>query len=213
MARDRVRIRFSKLGDLRLISHRDLARVWERMFRRADLQLAMSEGFRPKPRIHFPSALSLGVAGLEEVVEVELTPAMAEAMTDGAALQSRLSAQAPPGLTIAQLEVLPETVKQARAQLLSYELPIPPERRAELASRIDWLLGQTSVLVPREERKPLDLRPMLDRLQLVGDTLQMRLRIDLAGTVRPGEVLGALGAQDLEQQGMALTRTQVELFP
>ncbi len=212
MARNRVRIRFSKLGDLRLISHRDLARVWERMFRRANLQLAKSEGFRPKPRIHFPSALSLGVAGLEEVVEVELTAEMTSLMTDGAALQTRLSAQAPPGLTIAQLDVLPDEVKQARAELLSYELPVPPERRTELAQRIEWLLGQTSVLVAREERKPLDLRPMLDRLQLIGDTLQMRLRIDLLGTVRPGEILGVLGAADLEQHGLALTRTAVELY-
>jgi hypothetical protein len=156
------------------------------------------------------------VAGLEEVVEAEFTAAMDEAigearLDDGAELQRRLSAQAPPGLAIVRLEVLADDVKQARAYWLSYRLPVPPARRAELAARIDWLLCQTSVLVDREERMPLDLRPMVDCLQLDGDELEMRLRVDPLGTARPGELLAVLGAADLEQQGMSITRTHVEL--
>ena len=38
MIRQRVRIRFRKEEDLRWISHRDLIRVFERLFRRADLE-------------------------------------------------------------------------------------------------------------------------------------------------------------------------------
>ncbi|HBO42708.1 MAG TPA: hypothetical protein DD670_01970 [Planctomycetaceae bacterium] len=62
--RQRVRIRFSKQGDLRLIGHRDLVRVMERLFRRAELPLGMSQGFHPKPRMSFPTALALGIGGL-----------------------------------------------------------------------------------------------------------------------------------------------------
>ena len=68
----RLRIRFTKCGDVRWISHRDLARVWERLLRRAGLQLAFSQGFHPKPRISFPSALALGIEALDEVVELEV---------------------------------------------------------------------------------------------------------------------------------------------
>lgn len=207
MVRNRLRIRFSKLGDLRLISHRDLARVWERMFRRAGLALAMSKGYRPKPRIHFPSALSLGVAGLDEAIEVELT----DAVDDLVQCTATLAAQAPRGLTIVRVEALPAEARQALAQRLTYELSVPAERQAELAWRIDQLLAQNSVLVQRPERGPLDLRPMLDRLTLEAGRLQMRLRIDPLGTVRPGEVLAAIGAADLERHGLALTRTAVEL--
>ena len=41
--RIRYRIRFAKTGLLRWISHRDLARLWERLLRRARLQLSMTE--------------------------------------------------------------------------------------------------------------------------------------------------------------------------
>ncbi len=73
MIRQRVRIRFRKEDDLRLISHRDLVRTLERLFRRAELPLGMSEGFHPKPRMSFPSALAVGIAGTDEVMELELS--------------------------------------------------------------------------------------------------------------------------------------------
>ena len=44
--RARLRIRFAKLGKIRWTSHRDLARMWERAFRRANLALAYSGFFR-----------------------------------------------------------------------------------------------------------------------------------------------------------------------
>ena len=72
MVRLRVRIRFSKQGDLRLIGHRDLMRCLERVFRRAGLALGFSQGFHPKPRMTFPLALAVGIEGLDEVMEVEL---------------------------------------------------------------------------------------------------------------------------------------------
>ncbi|NIO14153.1 MAG: DUF2344 domain-containing protein, partial [Planctomycetales bacterium] len=37
-----IRIRFSKQGDIRFISHHDLMRVYERALRRAELPIAMS---------------------------------------------------------------------------------------------------------------------------------------------------------------------------
>jgi radical SAM-linked protein len=64
----RVRIRFTKQDDLRWIGHRDLMRVWERLFRRAGVALSMTEGFHPKPRINFPSALAVGIAGMDELL-------------------------------------------------------------------------------------------------------------------------------------------------
>jgi len=93
MVRQRVRMRFCKQGDLRLIGHRDLMRCLERLFRRAGLPLAMSQGFHPKPRMTFPSALALGIEGVDEVLELELTES-----PPAEELLQRLTPHAPPGL-------------------------------------------------------------------------------------------------------------------
>ena len=72
MVRDKVRIRFRKGGELRLVGHHDLMRCFERMLRRAQLPFHSTEGFNPKPRLIFALSLGLGIVGSEEVVELEL---------------------------------------------------------------------------------------------------------------------------------------------
>ena len=56
----RLRVRYTKLGKVRFISHRDTARAWERAIRRAELPVAYTEGFSPRPKVHFGLALSNG---------------------------------------------------------------------------------------------------------------------------------------------------------
>ena len=67
-----IRIRFSKQGDIRFISHHDLMRLFERALRRAQLPVATSEGFHPRPRISLPMPLSVGFTGHSEVADVGL---------------------------------------------------------------------------------------------------------------------------------------------
>src|ERR1700761_2900055 len=128
MVRHRVRIRFRKEGDLRLIGHHDLARAWERTFRRAGLALRMSEGFRPKPRMVFASALAMGVVGADEVLDVELAePRSADELV------SVLAARLPEGLAINSLDLLPEDAPKSRVEQVTFELEVPVERREAVA--------------------------------------------------------------------------------
>src|SRR6056297_635237 len=115
MMRVRYRVRFAKVGLLRWISHRDLAMLWERLARRVELPLSMTEGFHPKPRIAFPSALALGVESLDEVVELELT----EALT-AASLLDRLRGDNQPGLVIRSVQRLPPSTPKARLRQSDY---------------------------------------------------------------------------------------------
>src|SRR5262245_27743209 len=95
MAREKFRIRFRKTCDLRLVSHHDLMRCFERMLRRAELPFHSTEGFNPKPRMVFALSLGLGIEGWEEVVELELDEAL-----PADEVQARLARQAPAGLTL-----------------------------------------------------------------------------------------------------------------
>ena len=55
-----VRLRFSKRGKVRFISHRDVARAFDRAFRIEQLPLAFTQGFAPRPKVSFGLALSVG---------------------------------------------------------------------------------------------------------------------------------------------------------
>ncbi len=92
---EKVRIRFRKLGLLRLLSHHDLLRTFERMLRRAEIPFHNTQGFHPKPRLVFALSLPLGVIGLDEVAELELDRSIG-----AEEVHHRLVEQAPPGLEI-----------------------------------------------------------------------------------------------------------------
>lgn len=207
MIRQRTRIRFCKEHDLRLISHRDLVRTFERLFRRADLRLSMTEGFHPKARMSFPAALALGIAGTDEVMDIDFAK---EYSADE--LRSALVSLAPAGLTFKSIEVLPEGTRKAQIRSSTYELPIFAEQRKPLQRRIDALLAVDSYSVERSGRaEPLDIRPFIERLELTDDSVLMQLRAARQASARPREVLEAIGLAEAQTSGSYLTRTVVEL--
>lgn len=69
----RLRVEFCKQGRLALLSHLEVARALERAVRRAGLPFAISQGFSPHMKIAFGAALPVGVGGLHEVFDLQLT--------------------------------------------------------------------------------------------------------------------------------------------
>jgi radical SAM family uncharacterized protein len=106
------RFRFAKVGRAAFLGHLDLSRLLARSFRRADLALAMTRGFSPKPRLVFGPALGLGVPSLGELFDVDLEHAVpgcrpwespegaARVELPAAEVRDRLAAVCPPGIEI-----------------------------------------------------------------------------------------------------------------
>jgi radical SAM-linked protein len=207
MVRQKLWIRFRKTGDLRLISHRDLARAFERLFRRAELPLVMSQGFHPRARINFPSALALGIQGDHELVEIVLDKAI-----DEQAVRARLVEQSPDGLEILCIQAFDATHPKPQVERMTYQIEVPEQRRAAVQQAIDSLLAGDEHPCWREHRdQPLNLHSALDHVQWVGQRLEFSLRTTGQAQARPRDVISALGLSDLETQGTWLIRTEVQL--
>ncbi|MCX7592298.1 MAG: TIGR03960 family B12-binding radical SAM protein [Fischerella sp.] len=69
----RLRVWFGKQGDMALISHLDLIRLFDRAMRRSGLPIAFTGGYHPLPRISVALALPLGATSSGEIVDFELT--------------------------------------------------------------------------------------------------------------------------------------------
>jgi radical SAM-linked protein len=215
---DKARIRFRKSGALRLLSHHDLMRTFERLLRRTELPFHRSQGFHPKPRLVFALSLPLGAVGCEEVVELEL-----DEILSPEEIHARLARQAPPGLEILSVCRIPVR-GNAQVCRLAYALPVPAERLPDLRFRIAEVLAARACWIDRRrphERQPgrrLDVRPFLVDLLIHPPSgpsdsakLEMVLRLTSTGTARPDEVLGLLGLEDLLDAGAVLERSRLEL--
>ena len=95
----RLRVGFGKLGDMALVSHLDLVRLFDRVVRRASLPVAYTGGFHPSPRIMIANALSLGATSHGEIVDFELTQVM-----DVEQFKEQLASQLPTDMPVYRVE-------------------------------------------------------------------------------------------------------------
>jgi radical SAM-linked protein len=215
----RVRIRFQKLGKIRWTSHRDVARMWERAFRRLELPLVYTEGFTPRPKVSFGLALPTGHESLAEYLDIEVatTPAGAEIMADVAALPARLSAALPDGVDAVAAETvvagtpsLQEAVTSCTWRWTAVGVEGAVLDPADMAQRAARLMASTSVVVTRA-RKGVevidDIRDAVLDLRVLGTSMAplvggVVLQADLAAQprgLRPSELLAGLGADLIER--------------
>ena len=197
------RLRFSKLGKIRFTSHRDVARMWERALRRARLPVALTMGFRPRPRLSFGLALSTGHESMAEYLDVELIePSGGGAPLDAAGLPDRLSCELPAGIDVLAAAVLnpgqPSLQEAVRScSWLIEAVDVEPDRADRMISAA-LAAGELIVRRQRKGREVIDdLRPAILAVSVVGPTPGgTELEAELAvhpRSVRPTELLAALG--------------------
>ncbi|HVU87190.1 MAG TPA: TIGR03936 family radical SAM-associated protein [Pirellulales bacterium] len=206
MVRRRVRIRFRKQGDLRWIGHLDLLRAWERLLRRACVPLVMTEGCHPRPRINLLSALPMGEAGLDEMVEVDFSGPQTTAELLAACEQS-----APAGLTVTEVDETSPVVRGAQLREMAYEVPLPAERREDVTRRVAEMIAAPTLAIARAGEPAIDLRDLLMGADVSAGVLRFRIRASRERNLRAKDVLAALGLDDLRAGGIYPTRTQLVL--
>ena len=187
----RVRLRFSKLGKIRFTSHRDVARMFERAFRRTGLPVAYSGGFAPRPKVSFGLALPTGAESVAEYLDVELSRHV-----DPAALPGSLSPALPVGVDVTAAAAVDGRAPSLQQEVTScvWVVELPELGEAAVASLAGETLAARTLAATRERKgKPVtdDLRPAIISLTADGTTLTFELATQPRG-VRPTEVLGVV---------------------
>ncbi|GFN22588.1 TIGR03936 family radical SAM-associated protein [Thermanaeromonas sp. C210] len=189
----RLRIKFAKRGEGRFLSQLEVMRAFQRAARRADLPLALSQGFNPHPRISFGPALAVGLESEAEYLDLEL----AEPMEAREVLKA-LAGQLPLGLEVLTIRALSpgEPTLGEAVRCAAYRVEVEGLPPGELRQRLDALLAQEKAIICRRTKegpRQVDIRPGIYRVDLEGPhTLDMLLACGPQGTVRPEEVVMAL---------------------
>lgn len=186
----RIQITFSKQGALRYTGHLDLHKLWERAARRAELPLAYSQGFHPQPRMNIAAALPLGFSSTCEVLDLRL-----ERDIELDSLPDQLNATLPTGIHVSAVTQVDERAPALQTQVLSAEYEVRMIEAgfpSEVRRSVEALMAAESIIRIRRE-KQYDLRPLIEWVEVRGDTIAMRLAAREGATGRPEEVLAELG--------------------
>jgi radical SAM family uncharacterized protein/radical SAM-linked protein len=207
----KVRLRFTKKGEVRFLSHLELAHLFYRASKRADLPLCHSEGFHPMPRIVFATALPVGMESLMEIVHLEL-----EGRITPLEVKERLNQTLPPGIEITGAEDVPFSSPPSSLFLQSvYWMPLDHlisknEATTKLTKALEkreWLLHQER----KGKQRRVDIRPLIERMEVkegesrTGEMdhwgVELVLRKGTGRTAKPTEIVGAI--LGLEKEALA----------
>jgi radical SAM-linked protein len=199
------RVRFTKTGKMRFLSHHDLMRLFERALRRTGLPLRMTEGYNPHPVIAFPTALGLGIESLDEILEFELT-----SWTAPRSIEKQLGEQLPEGITIASAEAF-DRKQRSFVNFVEYEAECPGQGEG-VPDRIRSFLALKECPVERASdkgSKTVEIRQYVMALEAEHDRVYLRIRITDQGTAKPEEVLRSVGLKVDETIRLKKTYTEV----
>jgi radical SAM family uncharacterized protein/radical SAM-linked protein len=204
----KIRLKFRKVGEMRFLSHLELAHLFYRASKRADLPLCFSEGFHPMPRIVFATALPVGMESLMEIVDIEC-----EGKITPAEVLERLNRTLPPGVEIMEAEEVPLFFHLSSLSHPSvYWIPLDHFfSKEEAIPKIEKALDEKEFLVHQErdgKKRSVDIRPLIEKMELKekkgssGETSQWGVELVLrrvtGRTAKPIEIVGAVLGLDRE---------------
>lgn len=202
----RWRCRFSKWGKLRFTGHRDVARLWERALRAAQVPVALSAGFTPRPRVSFGLALPTGAESCAEYLDVVIDQSR---LVDGCVVEEawlidRVAAVLPPGLSFDAAVAVAANAPSLQEAVVatSWQIDLRGEPGVVDSHTLDHAIARVlaaSEVPLRRERKGVsaidDVRPSIETLAATGagDSLQLSAVLLTQGrALRPAELVRAL---------------------
>jgi radical SAM-linked protein len=186
----KIRVRYTKLGKIRWISHRDVARAMERAFRVVQLPLAFSEGFSPHPKVSFGLALSTGHESEAEYLDVVLTRDV-----DLDAMCAQMSDALPEGIDVVGAAPLVDRAPALQEAVTAVTWRVNVEG-TDVRDRVAAGLAAASLTATRRRKGREvveDVRPVVRSMNVIDDaTVEMEMNTQPRGA-KPGEVLAAIG--------------------
>lgn len=168
----RIVIQFSKLGALRYISHLDFQRLWQRLFRMANVDLEETQGFNPRPRLRFAIPLPTGFESQCELLEAFL------AETPGDDFLDVINGVCPPGLKLLTAMHVPQEFPKLTALVdaLAYRVRLPGGKDVVLKNVSDAVETKTGVV---------SLSEWVLTSQVEGRDWHLLFKVDNQQTLRP----------------------------
>ncbi len=193
----KVRIKFSKTGSLKFISHLDLQRTMQSSFLRSKLPIYFSEGFSPHPKVVFTPPLSVGVSSLTEFVDVKMV-----AEVSHGEIMEKLNASFPKGLRALECYTPASKFSDIKWGLYGIGFELNGEAPEDICERVRDVLSADEIMVEKFSKKGEAKRVNIaGGIRFVGAELQdgvlfvrAKLSCDTENFVNPkyiGETLAA----------------------
>lgn len=190
----KVRVKFSKTGNMKFVGHLDVMRYFQKVNRRAGIDIAYSGGFSPHQIMSFASPLGLGLTSEGEYLDMELNNSGTSAM-----MMERMNAVMAEGFEVTGFRKLPDTAKTAMSIVAAadYQMTLKEAYQTLLPDQwqLEQFFSQESICVTKKTKKSekeMDIRPLIYGWRPAENGFWVRLASGSSDNLKPQLLLEAL---------------------
>jgi radical SAM family uncharacterized protein/radical SAM-linked protein len=184
----RLRLRFSKKGVARFVSHLEQIRLFRRLARRSGFPIAFTSGFSPKVKLSYGPPLSVGYESSSEYIELCFTQKIN--IED---VESNFSKLLPIGFKLLDIKRVP--LNFPNIDILSNVAEYEIKNINISQKKIDEFLCQSSIIVKKTKKDKIietDAKPLIRSFRNENGVLKLQLRFGKVGNIKPEIVLEKL---------------------
>ncbi|MBS6516756.1 MAG: TIGR03936 family radical SAM-associated protein [Clostridium sp.] len=161
----KIRIKFRKQGAVKFVGHLDIMRYFQKVMRRADVDIRYSEGFSPHQIMSFAAPLGVGLTSNGEYVDIEVN-----STESSEEMVRRINAVNVEGISVTSYRKLPDSAKNAMSLVAAADYTMwfkdgyEPEDENGFWTGLSRFLEQPSIPIVKKTKKgvkEMDLKPYL----------------------------------------------------
>lgn len=200
---------------MKFIGHLDTMRYFQKVMRRADIDIAYSEGFSPHQKMSFASPLGVGLISRGEYFDIEINSLdknkdyvkdMNDVMVDG--------------FKIVSVKALEEGSKKAMSLIAAadYKVYFRDEYKLDInyKSKFDEFMSKEEIIVikkTKKSEKEVDIKPMIYDYKVADDGIFLKLASGSENNLKPELVIeGFYKYLDKEFKDIYIINERLELY-
>lgn len=213
----KIRIKFAKEGTMKFIGHLDIMRYFQKVMRRADVDIRYSEGFSPHQIMSFASPLGVGLESRGEYVDIEVLS------TDSSTeMLRRINENMVEGMEALSYRVLPDDAGNAMSLVAAADYEVrfragyAPKNLDGFFAGIPAFLAKEEIMIIKKTKKgerEVNIRPQIYRMEARPDhTVFLQIATGSAANLKPDAVLRAYAEsrrETLSEFALMVTRLEV----
>lgn len=202
---------------MKFIGHLDIMRYFQKVMRRAEVNIRYSEGFSPHQIMSFASPLGVGMESHGEYVDIEVLS------TDSSKeMLRRINAVIGNEMKALSYRLLPDNAANAMSIVAAADYSVKfrpgyePEDWNDFVKGLEAFMEQDEIMIIKKTKKgekEMNLRPLIYDLKAEQDTIQMKIATGSAANIKPDLVINAyMNSRSETLQEFALMVTRMEVY-
>lgn len=189
----KIRMKFKKQGALKFVGHLDILRYFQKVMRRADVDICYSEGFSPHQIMSFAAPLGVGLISNGEYVDIEVN-----STKDSKTMIQQINSANAEGLEVISYRKLQDSTKNAMAMVAAADYKVwfkegcvPPDTD-EFFRRFEEFTARDTIEIVKKTKKgekAMDLKPYLYEISVNDGVIFMKLASGSTANIKPELVL------------------------